>query len=208
MRIFVYGARGHGKVVADILLAASHDVAGFIDDDELLVGSTILGLPVLGGERQLRTAAEEANVGIALGVGDNQIRQKLFVRCQSWGVEVIGAVHPTAAVSKSANVKQGTVVMAGAVINPCALIGLAVIVNSGAVIEHDVVVGDYAHVSPNAVMGGESELGPFSHLGMGAVILPRVAVGSRSVIGAGAVVTRSLPDNIVAIGVPARVRNA
>ena len=105
-----------------------------------LDGSTVMGLPVLGGEKQLRIAADEGNAGIALGVGDNQIRQKLFVRCQSWGVEVISAIHPTAAVSKSANVKQGTVVMAGAVINPCALIGLAVIVNSGTVIEHDVFI--------------------------------------------------------------------
>jgi sugar O-acyltransferase (sialic acid O-acetyltransferase NeuD family) len=207
MKIFVYGAKGHGKVVADILLAGNHEVTGFIDDDERLDGSTVLGLPVLGGETQLRSAADEGNTRIALGVGDNQIRQKLFVQCQSWGVEVISAIHPSAAVSKSAKVKQGTVVMAGAVINPCALIGLAVIVNSGSVIEHDVVVGDYAHVSPNAVMGGESELGPLSHLGLGAVILPRVVVGSRSVIGAGAVVTRNLPDNIVAVGVPARVRN-
>jgi sugar O-acyltransferase (sialic acid O-acetyltransferase NeuD family) len=208
MRIFVYGAGGHGKVVADILLAGICDVTGFIDDDETLAGSTVMGLPVLGGENQLRTAADGGNVGIALGVGDNQMRQKLFARCQSWRVEVIDAIHPSAAVSKSSNLKQGTVVMAGAVINPCALIGLGVIINSGAVIEHDVVVGDFAHVSPNAVMGGESELGPFSHLGLGAVVLPRVAVGSRSVIGAGAVVTHNLPDNIVAVGVPARLSSA
>ena len=41
-------------------------------------------------------------------------------------------------------------------------------------------------------------------IGANAVILPGVHIGSNVVIGAGAVVTRDLPDNCVAAGVPAR----
>jgi sugar O-acyltransferase (sialic acid O-acetyltransferase NeuD family) len=207
MKIFVYGARGHGKVVADILLAGHKNVAGFIDDDESLIGSTVFDLPVLSREEVLNGDSVKTKVQLVLGVGDNQLRHRLFARCESQGVEVISAIHPTAAVSKFADVRRGTVVMAGAVINPHAVIGVAAIINSGAVIEHDVLVGDYAHVSPNAAMGGESRLGSFSQLGMCAVILPRLSVGDRTVIGAGAVVTRDLPDDIVATGVPARVHD-
>lgn len=207
MKVFVYGARGHGKVVADILLASGHhEVKGFIDDDESLSGSTVMGFQVIGGAERLRWEATNGNVGVALGVGDNGTRQKLAELCKSLGAQIVTAIHPSATVSKSAHLQQGTVVMAGAVINPCAELGFGVIVNSGAVIEHDVLIGDYAHVSPNAVMGGESRLGTLSHLGLGAVILPRVAVGSRTVIGAGAVVTHEMPDDIIAVGVPARVR--
>jgi len=206
MMVFVYGAGGHGKVVADILLAGGHhEIRGFVDDNESLFGSTLMGLQVVGGAEQLRSEAS-AKVGVALGIGDNRARQKLAGLCRSLGVEIVTAIHPSATVSRSANLQQGTVVMAEAVINPCAELGFGVIVNSGAVIEHDVLIGDYAHVSPNAVMGGESRLGTLSHLGLGAVILPRVAVGSGTVIGAGAVVTRDIPDNIIAVGVPARVR--
>ena len=39
----------------------------------------------------------------------------------------------------------------------------------------------------------------------GAIILPRVTVGSRTVIGAGSVVSRSLPDDVLAVGNPCRV---
>jgi sugar O-acyltransferase (sialic acid O-acetyltransferase NeuD family) len=207
MKVFVYGARGHGKVVADILLAGgNHEVKGFVDDDESLSGSTVMGFQVIGGTERLRCEATNGNIGVALGVGDNGIRQKLAELCKSLGAEIVTAIHPSASVSKSAHLQQGTVVMAGAVINPCAELGFGVIVNSGAVIEHDVLIGDYAHVSPNAVMGGESRLGTLSHLGLGAVILPRVAVGSRTVIGAGAVVTHEMPDDIIAVGAPARVK--
>jgi acetyltransferase-like isoleucine patch superfamily enzyme len=43
------------------------------------------------------------------------------------------------------------------------------------------------------------------YIGVNAVILPGVTIGNRCIIGAGAVVTRSIPDNSVAVGVPARV---
>jgi maltose O-acetyltransferase len=42
-------------------------------------------------------------------------------------------------------------------------------------------------------------------LGGGAIVLAGVTIGENTVVGAGAVVTRDLPRNVVAVGVPARV---
>lgn len=42
-------------------------------------------------------------------------------------------------------------------------------------------------------------------LGGNCVIMPGVTIGKNAVIGAGAVVTKDIPDNAVAVGVPARV---
>lgn len=42
-------------------------------------------------------------------------------------------------------------------------------------------------------------------IGNSVIILPGVKIGDRVVIGAGAVVSRDIPDNSVAVGVPARV---
>lgn len=42
-------------------------------------------------------------------------------------------------------------------------------------------------------------------IGGGAILLPGVVIGKNSVIGAGSVVTRSIPSNCVAVGVPCRV---
>ncbi|WP_076470133.1 acyltransferase [Micromonospora avicenniae] len=42
------------------------------------------------------------------------------------------------------------------------------------------------------------------YIGMRSLILPGVSIGNRCVIGAGAVVTADIPDNTVAVGVPAR----
>jgi acetyltransferase-like isoleucine patch superfamily enzyme len=48
-------------------------------------------------------------------------------------------------------------------------------------------------------------IGSGAWLGAGAVITDGVRVGSNAVVGAGAVVTRDIPDNTVAVGVPARL---
>lgn len=43
------------------------------------------------------------------------------------------------------------------------------------------------------------------HIGMGVTIMPGVTIGNNVVIGCGAVVTKDIPDNSIAVGVPARV---
>jgi sugar O-acyltransferase (sialic acid O-acetyltransferase NeuD family) len=206
-RIFVYGAGGQGKVVADILACKGEgEFVGFVDDREELWGGRVMEFAVLGGGEWLRGEAEDSRVAVAVGVGDGRARRMIAERCAVWGVEILTLVHPRATVACAAQVGTGTVVMAGAVINADARIGAGVIVNSGAVVEHDVEIGDFAHVAPRAAMGGAARLGAFSHLGMGAVVLERVCVGSHTIVGAGAVVVGDLPDGVVAIGVPARIR--
>jgi sugar O-acyltransferase (sialic acid O-acetyltransferase NeuD family) len=208
-RIFVYGAGGHGKVVADILLLRDEkEFAGFVDDREELWGATVLGFPVLGGGEWLRREAGNARITMALGVGHNASRQWIAENCANWGAEIVTMVHPTATVSRAARVGRGTVVMANATVNADAVAGDGVIVNSGAVVEHDVEIGEYAHVAPNAAMGGGASLGAFSHLGIGASVLPCVHIGAHTVVGAGAVVVKNLPDSVVAMGVPARIHSS
>ncbi len=43
------------------------------------------------------------------------------------------------------------------------------------------------------------------HIGTNSVIMPGVNVGNNVIIGVGSVVTKDIPDNSVAVGVPARV---
>ena len=51
---------------------------------------------------------------------------------------------------------------------------------------------------------GEITIGNNVHIGINTIIMPDVHIGNNVVIGAGAVVTRDIPDNCVAAGVPAK----
>ena len=205
-KILVYGASGHGKVVVDILLELGvPGLLGFVDDGRDRHGRAVVGFPVLGDGEWLRAEAARASIAVALGIGDNRVRQRVAERCVALGAALVTAIHPRAVVSRFASIGDGAVVMAGAVVNPGAAVGRGVIVNTGAVIEHDVTLGDFSHVSPGAALGGAASVGALSHVGLGASVLPGVAIGARVVVGAGATVTRDLEDAVVAVGVPARV---
>lgn len=206
MRAVVYGAGGHGKVVADILRSSGHIVVGFLDDG-LPLTSRILGLPVLGGGDWLKGNGQAVD-GVALGIGSNPTRAAIVERVHAAGVKVITAIHATAVIAESATIGEGTVIMAEAVVNPEAVVGVGVIINTAAIIEHDCRIGDYAHISPGAKLGGTASVGAFTHVGIGAVISNDVAIGCGSLIGAGSVVVQAIADGVIAYGVPARARRA
>lgn len=52
---------------------------------------------------------------------------------------------------------------------------------------------------------GRVKVGDNVHIGTRAIIMPGVTIGSNCIIGCGAIVTRDIPDNSVAVGIPARV---
>lgn len=203
--IVVYGAGGHGHVVADILIAAGATVAGFVDDSSETRDWPGAGLTILGDAEWLARQSQQEQISVALGVGDNFARETIANRCRACGIELLTAVHPRATVSRFAELGAGTVVMANAVINPGARIGEGAIVNTAAVVEHDCEIGAFAHLSPSSAMAGCAKIGRSSWLGIGAIISHGICVGSRSIIGAGAAVVRDIPDGVVAVGVPARV---
>jgi maltose O-acetyltransferase len=51
----------------------------------------------------------------------------------------------------------------------------------------------------------EIHIGNDEWLGGNVTVLPGVTIGNNVVVGAGAVVTKYIPDNSLALGVPARV---
>ena len=203
--LYVYGASGHGKVVAEIANSTGHHVRGFIDDNPALMNEHLMKIPVAGAFEYLVRRSLHSKVAVALGIGDNSARCSVAERCTKVGIPLIKLIHQAAIVSPSAAVGDGTVVMACVVVNADAVIGNGVILNTAAVVEHDCKIGDYAHLSPHSTMGGASQIGKMSWLGMSASIINGISVGAETIVGAGAVVIRNLPDGVVAVGVPARI---
>jgi serine O-acetyltransferase len=83
--------------------------------------------------------------------------------------------------------------------------GLAIVVHKRAKIGNNVIIG------PNVTIGGRSGLEQVPVvkdnvvIGAGARILGPVTLGVGAQIGANAVVLRDVPDNAVAVGIPARI---
>jgi acetyltransferase EpsM len=201
--LYILGAGGHGKVVAEAVYAAGlHDLRGFLDDDHRLWGGETYGRPVLGNLDLLKDL--EVDALVALGVGANEDRANLARALLAGGRRLTSVVHPKAVVARGVKIGVGSYVGPLALVHADAELGRGVIVNSGAVVEHDARLGDWAHLSPRVVLGGTVRVDEGAHLGLGAVVLPGLAVGPWATLGAGAVLTRSLPGGATAVGIPAR----
>jgi sugar O-acyltransferase (sialic acid O-acetyltransferase NeuD family) len=193
-------------VVADLVRACGHDVVGFVDADPGKRGALVEP----GGGRVLFLEAEFSGTdlasthgvdAVALAIGDNHARLQVLERLGQLCLPVL--THPFAAVSTSAAVGRGTVILPAAVINADASLGAGVIVNSAAVVEHDCRIADGVHISPNATLSGCVQVGRATWIGAGATIIQGVTVGSDALVAAGAVVIRNVPDGARVAGVPA-----
>ena len=202
--VIVYGASGHGKVVADIALCAGYTLAGFLDDDPSKVGGVLLGAPIFSWEALSRRREAWSDSAVALGIGDNAHRERCFGRLRASGIVIATLVHPAAVIARSARLGAGTVAMARAVVNPDAVVGEGSILNTGSITEHDGDLGRFVHLSPNAALGGAVEVGALAHVGLGASVIPCIKIGARARVGAGAAVIRDVPPDLTVAGVPAR----
>lgn len=201
-RLAIYGASGHGKVVADAALTSGWQVVTFFDDAWPKVSAVGPWL-VVGGMSELLRDIGEFN-GAVVAIGDNTTRLRKHRALVSDGVAPVSVVHAAAVVSCHAEVGAGSVICAGGVVNPFARLGAGCIVNTGASIDHDCELADGVHVSPGAHLGGHVRVGESSWIGIGATVRQQISIGARVMVGAGAVVVSDVADGLTVVGVPAR----
>jgi sugar O-acyltransferase (sialic acid O-acetyltransferase NeuD family) len=206
-RILILGAGGHGQVVADILLRACEAGAalapiGFLDDNSACWGHTLLGIPILGAIDILDRIEHDA---LVIAIGDNVIRQQLFVRLQEHGCDFVVARHPASTLAPDVPIGKGSVICAGVVVNPGSVIGANVILNTGSTIDHNNVIADHVHVAPGVHLGGNVQIDQGALLGIGSTVMPARRVGAWSTVGACSLVYQDIPHGVVAFGVPAKI---
>lgn len=203
MKLLVAGAGGHGKVVADAA-ARRGDCSEVAFLDDRFPGLTSVGdWPVVGCLADLATLSGRFDACLS-AFGEPHLRLRILDEAWAAGYRLPVLVHPAATLARGVRLGDGTVVLAGAVVNIDARVGRGCIINSAAVVEHDCVLGEGVHVCPGACIAGEVRIGRCSWIGIGASIIQRVTVGERVTVGAGAVCVRDVPDDRTVMGVPAR----
>lgn len=200
--LVVYGAGGMGQEVADLLIASGRNVVGFIDDNPVLIGSSILGLPVLGGPTWL----SGKTLTVVLGIGSPAGRRKVWCSVSQHGVsEPPAIVHPTAYVGLGCRLGVGSVIAAGAVLTADVELGRFVIVNAGATISHNSRLADYSTVAPGAHFAGNTTAESGADIGIGAAVMQGLTIGSWSIVGAGSVVIKDVQADTTVAGCPAKI---
>ncbi|MDD5360369.1 MAG: acetyltransferase [Sulfurovaceae bacterium] len=190
-KIYIYGASGHGLVVAEIALSCGYKQAVFIDDVKI-------------GHQSFEDIKDDNKTSIIIAIGDNKTRAKLQKKVKEKGFNIATLIHASAIISPSSNIGEGTVIMPNVVINAKANIGDGVILNTSCVIEHECKIGNFVHISPSVALAGAVTVGNFTHIGIGSLVKQSVKIGEDSIVGAGSVVIKDIKNKIIAYGNPCK----
>lgn len=203
--IAIVGAGGYGREVAwlieDINKENPHwNILGFIDDNESMQGKQLGEYRVIGTTDYLMD--KELNVVIA--IANPLIRRKIYNKLKHTKNIFPTLIHPSVIYSDSVTFGQGVIVSAGNILTIDITIDDFVIIDRGCNIGHDTKISEFSTLLPNTIVSGNVHIKENILIGTGSTIIQGLTIRENSIIGAGAVVTKDIPKNCTAVGVPAK----
>lgn len=206
----LWGALGHAKVLVDILEKNGANIVALFENSRDTL-SLWPDVPIYYGRegfeswRLSQEHVSHSHAAVAIGGSRGKDRCAIADLFVSSGLKLPSIIHPTATCAKSAEIGEGSHVLAGANVGPDVTLERCVILNTHSSVDHECSISEGVHIAPGTTLCGCIEVGAHSFVGPGTVIVPRVSIGSNTIIGAGSVVTRNIGDNVIAWGSPAKV---
>lgn len=198
-KIIVLGMGGHAESLVDVLeRQGEYEIAGYVVNDGASVKED--GYPVLGNDGDLERIYQSGITNAAVGVGylgKSDVRERLWTTLKQIGFRLPAVCDPSAILSKSAKIGEGSFIGKGAILNVNASVGKMCIINTGAVLEHDCQVGDFSHISVGTVLCGEVTVGKSVFVGANATVVQCLSIGDRSVVGAGTTIRKNVKANCI-----------
>lgn len=189
----IIGNGGHAKVIKDMIFTNKCNFRGFYDDQhstsEFYLGSI--------------SKISECKDSIICAIGSNEIRKRIATEYPKLYWDTI--IHPSAILSTSFFIGMGSMICAGAIIQPDTSIGRHCIINTKVSIDHDCLIGDFVHIAPGSTLCGNVKVGELTFIGAGTTVKNGITIGKNVTIGCGSNVVKDIPDNCVAYGNPCKV---
>lgn len=206
--MIVIGAKGFGKEVLEIFHQKKElENLAFYDDVNVDLPDLLYGkFPILKNEEQVKEHFKNFGNQFTIGIGGPKLRKMLYEKIVALGGQFISTISTTSYIGNYGNhIAEGCNIMQKVILTNDITLKIGVIINQMSSIGHDVIIGDFSEICPNVSISGNCTIGKYVFIGTGAIILPKIRIGNNVTIGAGAVVSKDLPDNCVAVGVPAKI---
>jgi len=207
--MLIIGAKGFAKEILEVVHQLKQlDNLAFYDD----VNSD--APEKLFDKFQILRTTQEASVyfktidnKFTIGIGNPILRKQLYDKFTCLGGEFISTISPKSTIGHYGNIiEDGCNIMTGTVITSDIIIKRGVLINLNCTIGHDSFIGEFVELSPGVHISGNCNIGDYTFLGTNTTVLPKLKIGKNVVVGAGSVVTKDLPDNCLAVGVPAKIK--
>lgn len=205
-KLYIYCAGGFGKEVMDVARRYNANKKkwssiNFLDDSSL--DKIKYDANIYKFENFLATGAMLSGE-VVIANGEPAVREKLCNLLISNGATLATLVDTSSIVAETSVIEPGVVITPLCSISSDAILKKNSSVNTMSIVGHDVEVGENSVISSMVNIGGASKIGRNCYIGMGALIKESVVIGDNVIIGMGSVVYSDIPDDVIALGNPAR----
>lgn len=197
-KVIIIGAGGHAAELRDYINHHNNarpadrlEVVGFIDDDENNYKHYEFPEPYLGS---IKEHPIDKDVFYLMGIANLNYRKPLIEEFETAGAKFTGLIHPTAIISPTCEIGEGTVVSHNASVGAKAKLGRFNMLNSRCTIGHDTQMGDFNFISPQVAISGNTKIGENNLIGTNSCTIPGMTIGNNNKIAAGMVIYKTVGD--------------
>lgn len=212
-KIVIIGGRGTAIVVADQIydahkrFGAEIEVLGLALDDHSN-GDDVCGYPILCDIKDAYEKFkqyEDVKFIYQLYRPDvMEERTKILLDLHIPLTKFTNFIHPSVMLAKTAQIGYGNVLLANVVVNSGAKLGNFNTVNSFALIGHDCIIGDNNYFAGHISVGSGMTVGNKNFVGVNSSLKNGITIGDRNIVGMLSNVTKSLGDDMIVYGNPAK----
>jgi sugar O-acyltransferase (sialic acid O-acetyltransferase NeuD family) len=210
-KVIILGGIGNGSVIANAMVDANKrgaqewEFAGYLND-RIDVGGNIESYPVLGKLSDCTKFADEGYffINTILRIDGQQQRIDLFEGFNIADNRLATFVHPLTYITPNVHLGPGTVVMPNVSISSGTSFAKGCIIMVGATIGHDDKIGKFCHFAAQCCVGAYMNIGDGVHIGLNATTRENITIGKNATLGMGSVLTKSMGENEIWVGNPAK----
>lgn len=205
MILGIYGAGGLGREVLELARIINQrekkwdDIIFVIDGDG---GNKINDVIVYSYQDAVKKYKEDLEISI--GVGEPAVREKLFAKIRKDEIEAATLIHPDICIPSTTKVGKGVTIQYGCFISCNVEIANYVYIQPHVNVGHNDVLKEGCVLSGMVNLAGNVTIGKCTYLGLSTAIREGVSVGDYSIVGMYSAVHKDIPDEMIAMGNPAR----
>lgn len=207
MKSAIIGAGTYGQVYLSYLKRAGIDVVAFIDDNKEIIGTDILGIPVLCSTAELPILQKKYGIeAVYCPIGNNDVRVRILEQAKDCGLKTPSFIDKSAEIANDVTIGDGVYILVRATVMPFVKLEDYVMLSMSCNVAHHSVLKKGTFISTGVNFGASIVAEEKSYVGIGATIMTGLhRLGKSCLIGAGSVVIKDVPEKAVVAGVPARV---
>lgn len=203
MILGIYGAGGLGREVLELAYQINQWKEIIFIDDTIDINTMREDVEVLNFD-EMKNRFSVVDIVLIIAVGEPPSRELLCNKVTQAGYQLATLIHPSVYIPKTTIIAEGVVICANTIISCDVHIGFNTYIQNSASIGHDTIIGKHGVISAFDSLAGACVLGDRIYIGMSVPVKEKIKIGSDTIIGMGSVVMRDIPNNVIAMGNPAR----